>query len=101
MLDATVVFVGVGAVGIAAVVGKGPQIPIGSRNFGRHKLPELKLPDPGRVDDVARGGVVAECDQPRGGRGVFALLVFTADAGGAELERGVDAVSSEDLPTPL
>ena len=53
VLDRAVGFVAMRAIGKSAMVDEWPHIAKKAGNFGRNHIPQLKLPDSGRIDDIA------------------------------------------------
>src|SRR5262245_18708838 len=71
----------VGAVGKAAEADVGADVAIITGDLLWHDVPELKLPDPGRIDHEA---AYPQRNQPGHCRRVLALFVLSADLADAE-----------------
>ena len=89
VLDGAGVFVGVGAVGEAAVGGVGAELDEVGFEFPGFAVPEFELAQAWGVDDVAAG---FEADEFGGGGGVLALGRPVGDLADLEVQAGLDGV---------
>ena len=94
VLDGTAIFVRVRAIGEPAATDERPQVAEKGGDFFGNHIPQLELPDAGRIDDVS---ATIQRNQLSRRRRMPTLLCFVADGADAQMQIGLNRIEQRRL----